>query len=408
MSLPPQPLPAAADDSPASVTDLVFYATHELATDGVDARLFRHYSAMLREAKDPVVARLWVLLHHERDGLDDVRLLDRESAAVGGGVCRWSFGTLRRALPALASRTRNASAAYATRFSSSQGENYRRYFYFHASLLLWNMSFGHAYPRVKYYWRFEPDVLFNSRLNRLVELAAADDADLLLGNKYNSHLDRPDWPHFALNRHVLGHLPEKEWVFSLVSLSRLSRRFFHTMARRWTAGESAYEEVFLPMSCLPQDGCRRSSFHDIGRHRSAHSELVKFFRYIPCWRCLHFLGHADAQHHDDRVEIWHPVKRRACWLLYLDAGWKSKDVDATLLAKLDAEDVGCERNDSSWRAEGDAIPSAFTGEACYARRYPDVLADFCAGGVNTCKWSAIRDHWREHGKGEGRQFGCES
>ena len=55
-----------------------------------------------------------------------------------------------------------------------------------------------------------------------------------------------------------------------------------------------------------------------------------------------------------------------------------------------------------------AIPSAFTGEACYARRYPDVLADFCAGGVNTCKWSAIRDHWREHGKGEGRQFGCES
>ena len=115
-----------------------------------------------------------------------------------------------------------------------------------------------------------------------------------------------------------------------------------------------------------------------------------------------------AQHHDDRVEIWHPVKRRACWLLYLDAHWKSKDVDATLLAKLDAEDVGCERNDSSWRAEGDAIPSAFTGEACYARRYPDVLADFCAGGVNTCKWSAIRDHWREHGKSEGRQFGCES
>ena len=128
------------------------------------------------------------------------------------------------------------------------------------------------------------------------------------------------------------------------------------MARRWTAGESAYEEVFLPMSCLPRDGCRRSSFHDIGRHRSAHSELVKFFRYIPCWRCLHFLGHADAQHHDDRVEIWHPVKRRACWLLYLDAHWKSKDVDATLLAQLDAEDVGCERNDSSWRAEGDAIP----------------------------------------------------
>ena len=84
MSLPPHPLPAAAD-SPASVTDLVFYATHELAVDGVDARLFKHYSATLREAKDPVVARLWVLLHHERDGLDDVRLLDRESAAVGGG-----------------------------------------------------------------------------------------------------------------------------------------------------------------------------------------------------------------------------------------------------------------------------------------------------------------------------------
>ena len=232
MSLPPQPLPTAADDSPASVTDLVFFATHELAVDGVDARLFKHYSAMLREAKDPVVARLWVLLHHERDGLDDVRLLERESAAVGGGVCRWSFGTLRRALPALASRTRNASAAYATRFSSSQGENYRRYFYFHASLLLWNMTFGHAYPRVKYYWRLEPDVLFNSRLNRLVELAAADDADLLLGNKYNSHLDRPDWPHFALNRHVLGHLPRRSGS-SRSSRSRASRAASST---RWPAG----------------------------------------------------------------------------------------------------------------------------------------------------------------------------
>ena len=103
-----------------------------------------------------------MLLHHERDGLDDVRARSTARARRWAAACRWSFGTLRRALPALASRTRNASAAYATRFSSSQGENYRRYFYFHASLLLWNMTFGHAYPRVKYYWRVEPDVLFNS------------------------------------------------------------------------------------------------------------------------------------------------------------------------------------------------------------------------------------------------------
>ena len=234
---------------------------------------------------DPCAPRV-VLLHHEAMAWTTCAL--ERGAAVGGGVCRWSFGTLRRALPALASRTHNASAAYATRFSSSQGENYRRYFYFHASLLLWNMTFGHAYPRVKYYWRVEPDVLFNSKLNRLVELAAADDADLLLGNKYNSHLDRPDWPHFALNRHVLGDLPEKEWVFSLVSLSRLSRRFLHTMARRWTAGESAYEEVFLPMSCLPQDGCRRSSFRHCTTAGAPGAGEVR--RYIPC-RCS-ATGHA--------------------------------------------------------------------------------------------------------------------
>ena len=220
---------AAAADSPASVTDLVFYATHELAADGVDARLFKHYSAMLRRPKTPsspgcgccciTSAMAWTTC---ASSTARARRWAAACAAGASGRCgarwpRWRAG-------------RTASAAYAT-ILGSQGENYRRYFYFHASLLLWNMTFGYAYPRVKYYWRVEPDVLFNSRLNRLVELAAADDADLLLGNKYNSHLDRPDWPHFALNRHVLGTLPEKGGS-SRSSRSRASRAASST---RWPA-----------------------------------------------------------------------------------------------------------------------------------------------------------------------------
>mmetsp|Transcript_57608 Transcript_57608/g.128548 ORF Transcript_57608/g.128548 Transcript_57608/m.128548 type:complete len:305 (-) Transcript_57608:601-1515(-) len=50
-----------------------------------------------------------------------------------------------------------------------------------------------------------------------------------------------------------------------------------------------------------------------------------------------------------------------------------------------------------WSAEG----------ACYARRYPDLLAGFCGGVITQCDWKALRHHFDVHGADGGRTWGCD-
>ena len=43
---------------------------------------------------------------------------------------------------------------------------------------------------------------------------------------------------------------------------------------------------------------------------------------------------------------------------------------------------------------------------CYGRRYPDLAYVFCEQGG--CDVHALHDHFRDHGRREGRRFGCEA
>ena len=43
---------------------------------------------------------------------------------------------------------------------------------------------------------------------------------------------------------------------------------------------------------------------------------------------------------------------------------------------------------------------------CYGRRYPDLAYHFCEKGG--CDVHALHDHFRDHGRREGRRFGCEA
>ena len=42
---------------------------------------------------------------------------------------------------------------------------------------------------------------------------------------------------------------------------------------------------------------------------------------------------------------------------------------------------------------------------CYGRRYPDLAYAFCK---DECNVRALHDHFRDHGRQEGRRFGCEA
>ena len=45
---------------------------------------------------------------------------------------------------------------------------------------------------------------------------------------------------------------------------------------------------------------------------------------------------------------------------------------------------------------------------CYVLRNPDLLEGFCNNEVANCRWDALRLHWEEHGREEGRAWGCSS
>eukprot|EP00966_Prymnesium_polylepis_P009615 221900-Prymnesium_polylepis.1 len=285
------------------VRQLVFFATHVLAP--LDIRLFRHYSRQLRYAQPPSMARLWVLLY--RPDEEGVQALLEQSRDIEAGACVWGDGTVRRALPALAANAERDAA-------NTPDPNHRRYFWFHSSLLLWNRTFGHAYPNVRYLWRVEPDVLFAGSWTSLLGLADRQEADLVLP-QLTTHTAHPGYPHWGRNKHILADTPRDEWCYSLVSIGRYSLRFLDMMARKWVRGVTGYEEILLPMSCTERAGCTRRSFHRMRAPGWRKAHLTDYFRYRPDWACGTFLKSAAAH----TQELWHPVKHRECWAAFLDS-----------------------------------------------------------------------------------------
>mgnify|MGYP004223670227 CR=1 FL=1 len=95
--------------------------------------------------------------------------------------------------------------------------NHQRYFWFHCSLRLWQLSFGHAAPRPRFWWRVELDVLFAGLWPWLLERATSSSADLLLPKlvRYDTPTGRI-YPHWEHNGAVLRASPRKDWRYGLV------------------------------------------------------------------------------------------------------------------------------------------------------------------------------------------------
>lgn len=312
------PLPRAAARDANNVEQIVFFATHEL--DSTDTRLFRRYSHQLRAA---LPASLWVALYQsdrEHMEIDPVA-----SAAVEGGVWAWGDASLRRSMPNLAAAIDRHAGLAAERDVYLQ-----RYYWFTASLALWNESVGAHFPRMRYWWRVEPDVAFSGSWGSLLLRLAqpqGDEADVLLPRVISYHTD-PGFPHYYKNLDVLKDLPRSAWCKSLVAIARYSMRFMAHMTTLWLRGTLGYEEVFLPTQCvlLGNDACHLKSLHNVTRRSALRAFPAsdqdappigrpEVFRYRPEVACDD-VARATAR---NTRELWHPLKRREC-LLDVEAG----------------------------------------------------------------------------------------
>ena len=304
MGLAPLPRLALPSQHPANAEQVIFFAAHGNLSV-TDTRLLAHYSLQLAQAKR---VAMWVLLYRpEADGMD---ILPAESAAVGVPVAAWGDGTLRRGLPLVAAAIRKDAGLRAT-----PNANHQRYFWFHCSLRLWELSFGHAAARPRFWWRAEMDVLFAGTWPWLLERTLSSSADLLLPSLVRH--DTPSglhYPHWARNRAVIGASPTKDWVYGrvrqvqavswespgvlqracatraqwerlvaarsgsglgtkhrffrpsqrrLVSVGRYSARFLDALSAKWDEGWMGYEEISLPMLCqqLGHERCQQGAFH---------------------------------------------------------------------------------------------------------------------------------------------------
>ena len=236
--------------------------------------------------------------------------------------------------------------------------NHRRYYYFTASLLLWNQSLGMHFPQVKFWWRIEPDVAFSGAWSALLQRiddasAGSHEADVLLPRVIPYRVD-PGFPHYAKNLDVLQGLPKSSWCRSLVSIGRYSQRFMAHMAEVWHKGMIGFEEVFLPTQCvLLREKCRLRSLHNVTAKAALRIFSSADARHPPV-NALHFryqpevagvpahtepestctmlngltLAFSPARQVTcedfvravalDTQELWHPLKRRQCWLDQLE------------------------------------------------------------------------------------------
>ena len=280
-----------------------------------DARLVERYA---REVQSQPTTSIWLFLY--REGYD--RFTRVQLRPVNGTPpCRSCIdGTSVWGERALWNRFPRLEEAVRTHPHIHKEEIYlRRFYWFHASLLMWLETFGHCHPRVKYLWRVESDVLFAGRLDQLIDLSSNDAADVLL----------PDL-HMSVNGSVLGQassynhfawqtftdaLPPERIGWSLVSIGRYSTTFLRRhMASRWEEGVTGYEEILLPTTCLNSAGCRLSVFNgwdSVAANRVLFRITVDTPRGTAReWRCDEFLEARNAK--EGTLELWHPVKDRSC------------------------------------------------------------------------------------------------
>ena len=152
--------PLATPTESKALSQALFFATHEL--DHVDSRLIRHF---VRDLEPHPESRLFVLHFREQRNMNNTEFATLRTHANTSGADTWLWNEdgLRHAFPRIASALANGTARGSFRGSATRRHRtpraFVRYYFFHASLTLWNLTFGHRWPSIKYFWRIEPDAL---------------------------------------------------------------------------------------------------------------------------------------------------------------------------------------------------------------------------------------------------------
>ena len=285
------------------VTQLLFFASHEI--DQADARILDHYRSQLASV---VQTELWLILLADADG----RLPTTTEMFVPRTLSQflWTERALHETFPALATAVSNSLAVLA----SEPIANHARYYYYHSSLLLWHRHCGAEYPKLRFLWRIEPDVVFLGRMSALLEFSAGIAADLLVPELHTYQRTARQYDHWERNNASLEalHAPRQKWAWSLVSISRTTPHFLtRVMPKTWESGRVMYEEIGLPVTCSITEGCTLAQF--------ARSPYGRNIRWQPAFTCNQALRSRTLC----RDEIWHPVKDRSCLAEFLDEAGKS-------------------------------------------------------------------------------------
>ena len=307
------PLTSPADQTEGKpLRQALFFATHVL--DSVDSKLIRH---LVHDLQPRPEARLFVLHFREQSNMSITELaaLRTQATASDADVWLWNEDGLRHAFPRVASALANGTARGSFRGSSTRRQRtpraFVRYHFFHASLSLWNLTFGHRWPSIEYFWRIEPDALFAGSLTDLLRLTSSVQKDVLLPSIVPKGPSNMAWPHWQRNADEFPDQPGALLHSSLVSFGRYSNRFLRdVMEVRWADGRLGYEEISLPTACAraAENKCSMDSFWRYKIHSA------KRCLYRPIWNCSDFLQAREAETH----ELWHPVKDRRCVVEWLD------------------------------------------------------------------------------------------
>ena len=135
----------------AAVDQIFFVATHAAATRDAADRIILQANVH-HFARSHPTTRLWMLLCDD----DATHLETWLDPATGVNASRWGRPALALAFPRLETALKTHSAfrgrynlSVGGRASAAQEANFRRYYFFHASLLLWLNVHVHAFPASK-------------------------------------------------------------------------------------------------------------------------------------------------------------------------------------------------------------------------------------------------------------------
>ena len=210
--------------------------------DIADAKLLELY---VRELIGQPSTGVWLMLYREGyDRFTRVRMSDSatdstNSSCLGfcaDGVIAWGEHAVWKEYPRL--------AVALTQHPHVRKEIWylQKYYWFHSALGVWLRNYGVCYPRLKYLWRLETDVLWTGTIDQLVSLAGNDHADVLLPTTYGENRTRlarrcaickaARMPNLCLARSTLH--------FALSVITILStRRFWRTCNQRSTSSRSS-------------------------------------------------------------------------------------------------------------------------------------------------------------------------